>query len=232
MTTIFLVRHGQASFGSQNYDQLSTLGQRQGEVLGEYWSKIKFSFDAVYAGDMQRQQDTAHAVLAGMQRKDLPVQTLSCFNEYAFEPILRAYLPQIAQEKPELGPLLPNIYHDHKLFQTVFGLSIGKWLEDAPHGEAPFETWREFFDRCVDGLNRIAASGHKRVVVFTSGGVISVALRTALGLDDVTTFRQNWRIYNGSVHSFHRGHSELALLGFNNIAHLELAEQKELITYR
>ncbi len=105
-------------------------------------------------------------------------------------------------------------------------------MEDPPDGEAPFETWREFFDRCVDGLNRIAASGHKRVVVFTSGGVISVALRTALGLDDVTTFRQNWRIYNGSVHSFHRGHSELALLGFNNIAHLELAEQKELITYR
>jgi broad specificity phosphatase PhoE len=232
VTTIFLVRHGQASFGSQNYDQLSALGQHQSRVLGEYWSQIKFSFDAVYAGDMLRQQDTARAVLAGMQRKDLPIQTLPCFNEYAFEPILRAYLPQIAQEKPELGPLMPNIYSDHKLFQTVFGLALSKWLADAPHGNTPFESWRDFFDRCVDGLNQIAAAGHKRVVVFTSGGVISVALRTALGLDDVTTFRQNWRIYNGSVHSFHQGRSDLALLGFNNIAHLELTEQKELITYR
>lgn len=232
MTTIFLVRHGQASFGSQNYDQLSTLGQHQGQVLGEYWSRIKFSFDAVYAGDMTRQQDTAHAVLAGMQRTDLPVQTLSCFNEYAFEPILRAYLPQIAREQPELGKQMPNLYNDHKLFQTVFGLAIGKWLEDAPHDNTPFETWREFFDRCISGLNQVASSGHKRVVVFTSGGVISVALRTALGLDDVTTFRQNWRIYNGSVHSFHQGRSDLSLLGFNNIAHLELTERKELITYR
>lgn len=232
MTTIFLVRHGQASFGTQNYDQLSALGQRQGQVLGEYWSKIKFSFDAVYAGDMLRQQDTARATLAAMQRQDMPIQTLSCFNEYAFEPILRAYLPQIAQEKPELGALLPNIYNDHKLFQTVFGLSIAKWLEDAPHTETPFETWRVFFNRCIDGINQIASAGHKRVVVFTSGGVISVALRTALGLDDVTTFRQNWRIYNGSVHGFHKGRSDLALLGFNNIAHLELTEQKELITYR
>jgi len=232
VTTIFLVRHGQASFGSQNYDQLSALGQRQGQVLGEYWSKINFSFDAVYAGDMARQKDTAHAVLAGMQRKDLPVQPLSCFNEYAFEPILRAYLPQIANEKPELGQQMPNLYHDHKLFQTVFGLAINKWLEDAPHDNTPFESWRDFFDRCVNGLHQIASSGHKRIVVFTSGGVISVALRTALGLDDVTTFRQNWRIYNGSVHSFHRGRSDLSLLSFNNIAHLELTEQNELITYR
>lgn len=232
MTTIFLVRHGQASFGSQNYDQLSTLGQRQGQVLGEYWSKIKFSFDAVYAGDMLRQQDTARAALASMQREGLPIQTLSCFNEYAFEPILRAYLPLIGSENPDLAQQMPNIYSDHKLFQTVFGLAISKWLEDAPHGNAPFESWRTFFDRCVNGLNQIASAGHKRVVVFTSGGVISVALRTALGLDDVTTFRQNWRIYNGSVHSFHKGRSDLSLLSFNNIAHLELTEQKELITYR
>jgi broad specificity phosphatase PhoE len=232
VTTIFLVRHGQASFGSQNYDQLSTLGQCQGQVLGEYWSKIKFSFDAVYAGDMSRQQDTARAVLASMKRDDLPIQTLSCFNEYAFEPILRAYLPLIGRENPDLAQQMPNIYSDHKLFQTVFGLAIAKWLDDVPHGNAPFESWRDFFDRCVNGLNQIASAGHKRVVVFTSGGVISVALRTALGLDDVTTFRQNWRIYNGSVHSFHKGRTDLSLLSFNNIAHLELTEQKELITYR
>ena len=232
MTTIILVRHGQASFGSQNYDQLSALGQHQGRVLGEYWSQLKFSCDAVYSGDMARQQDTARAVLAGMQREDLPIQTLSCFNEYAFEPILRAYLPLIGSENPDLARQMPNIYSDHKLFQTVFGLAIAKWLEDAPHGNAPFESWRDFFDRCVNGFKQIAAAGHKRVVVFTSGGVISVALRTALGLDDVTTFRQNWRIYNGSVDSFHKGRSELSLLSFNNIAHLELTERPELITYR
>lgn len=232
MTTIYLVRHGQASFGHQNYDQLSALGQRQGQVLGEYWSQLKLSFDAVYAGDMARQQDTARATLAAMQRSDLPVQTLSCFNEYAFEPILRAYLPQIGKEMPELAQQMGDLYNNPKLFQTVFGLAITKWLDDAPHEHSPFESWREFFDRCVNGLNQIAAQGHKRVVVFTSGGVISVALRTALGLDDVTTFRQNWRIYNGSVHSFHKGRSDLALLGFNNIAHLELTEQKELITFR
>ena len=167
-----------------------------------------------------------------MQRKDLPVQTLDCFNEYAFEPILRAYLPQIAREHPDLGRQMANLYHDTRLFQNVFGMAINKWLDDAPHEHARFETWREFFDRCVHGLEQLASSGHQRIVVFTSGGVISVALRTALGLDDVTTFRQNWRIYNGSVHSFHKGRSGLALLGFNNIAHLELAEQKELITFR
>ena len=35
MGTLYLVRHGQASFGSANYDQLSALGQRQCRRLGE-----------------------------------------------------------------------------------------------------------------------------------------------------------------------------------------------------
>ncbi|MCH1491392.1 MAG: histidine phosphatase family protein, partial [Luminiphilus sp.] len=32
MASIYLIRHGQASFGSDNYDQLSPVGQRQADV--------------------------------------------------------------------------------------------------------------------------------------------------------------------------------------------------------
>ena len=34
MATIYLVRHGQASFGKENYDQLSPRGWEQGRILG------------------------------------------------------------------------------------------------------------------------------------------------------------------------------------------------------
>jgi broad specificity phosphatase PhoE len=232
MTNIILVRHGQASFGSQNYDQLSELGARQSRLLGEHWARLQWSFDAVYAGDMSRQQDTARHVLVGLQQPAMPVQVLHWFNEYEFEAIMRAYLPQIAQEKPALGLQHGGLYKNPKLFQAAFELAIAKWLSEHPHAHAPFESWRDFCGRCVAGLDEIAAAGHERVVVFTSGGVIAVALRMALGLSDATTFRQNWRIYNGSVHTFRKGRSGLTLLGFNNIAHLELSGQKELITFR
>jgi broad specificity phosphatase PhoE len=37
MGTLYLVRHGQASFGADDYDQLSPLGQQQTVRLGEYF---------------------------------------------------------------------------------------------------------------------------------------------------------------------------------------------------
>ena len=232
MTTIILVRHGQASFGSDHYDRLSEIGARQARVLGEHWARSGFTFDAAYAGDMSRQQDTARHALDTLQRADTPVQTQHWFNEYEFEAILRAYLPQVAREQPELGLQQGGLYKNPKQFQRIFELAIGKWLKAHPHEHDAFESWAEFCARCVNGLNKIADAGHERVVVFTSGGVIAVALREALGLSEEMTFRQNWRIYNGSVHVFRKGRSGLALLGYNNITHFELAGDKDLITFR
>lgn len=232
MTTLILVRHGQASFGSDNYDQLSALGAEQARLLGAHWSRSRFDFNAAYTGDMSRQRDTARHALAAMQRPDTPVLNQHWFNEYEFEAIMRAYLPQVAAEKPELGLHHGGLYKNPKLFQAAFELAITKWLSEHPHQHSPFESWKDFCARCVTGFNEIAATGLERVVVFTSGGVIAVALRTALGLSDAMTFRQNWRIYNGSVHSFRMSRSGLSLQGFNNIAHLELDGRKELVTFR
>jgi broad specificity phosphatase PhoE len=46
MGNIYLVRHGQASFGAENYDQLSTLGQQQSQRLGEYFAQKGIQFEA------------------------------------------------------------------------------------------------------------------------------------------------------------------------------------------
>ena len=55
MGTLYLVRHGQASFGSDDYDRLSPLGQRQSLRLGEHWRAHGLHFDAVYTGTLLRQ---------------------------------------------------------------------------------------------------------------------------------------------------------------------------------
>ena len=50
MGNLYLVRHGQASFGADDYDQLSELGQAQALRLGEYWRERGMKFDAIYTG--------------------------------------------------------------------------------------------------------------------------------------------------------------------------------------
>lgn len=232
MTTLILVRHGQASFGASNYDQLSETGARQSRALGQHWSRLGFAVDAAYSGDMSRQKATAAHALESLAGSTSTVQSHPAFNEYDFEAILRAYIPVVAREHPELGIAHGGLYQNPKLFQAAFEKAIDHWLKGTGHQHTPFESWREFVTRTVAGLREVAMPERQRVVVFTSGGVIAVALREALGLSDEMTFRQNWRIYNGSVHTFRMGRSGLSLLGFNNIAHLETTGDERLITFR
>ena len=80
MASIYLIRHGQASFGSDNYDQLSTLGQRQADVTGQFLSTIGLKVDAALAGTLSRQQETGARILAGLG-DPCELQTDDRFNE-------------------------------------------------------------------------------------------------------------------------------------------------------
>lgn len=63
MTTIYLVRHGQASFGKSNYDELSENGEAQATLLGQYFKQILKEQPYVVAGTMQRHEQTAKLAL-------------------------------------------------------------------------------------------------------------------------------------------------------------------------
>src|SRR5438067_5664441 len=63
MGAIYLIRHGQASYGAANYDQLSANGVEQGAVIGAELLRRKISFAAARSGTMSRQAKTAEPVL-------------------------------------------------------------------------------------------------------------------------------------------------------------------------
>jgi len=67
MTNVYLVRHGQASAGTSNYDRLSDRGIEQARLLGAYWKQCDFHVDAAYHGSLHRQQHTAELALAGIK---------------------------------------------------------------------------------------------------------------------------------------------------------------------
>lgn len=232
MTTLVLVRHAQASFGTHNYDQLSDVGMRQSRVLGAHWARLNTRWDACYSGEMQRQQDTARIALEQMEPGRAHALK-PCLNEYRANEVIRAYLPWVAQRHPEFALEPGQLITDRRRFQQFFEKVIDAWTRGEPHGHPDLEPWPAFLERVLGGLRELVTPGGKeRVVLFTSGGVITAALQKALSLDATTAFQMNWRIYNASQHVFRWGSRGLALVGFNNVTPLELERDAALLTFR
>lgn len=231
MSTLVLVRHGQASFGARNYDQLSPLGERQGELLGEHWQRCGLGFEAALCGTMQRQRVTAERALGVTGIDPATIHVDPAFNEYDHQGLIRAYLPVIAREHPDFQLQPQQLFSDPQVFQTFFNKVIDAWMNERPADGPIAETWAAFRARCMAGLTAAAVRG-ERVVAFTSGGVITAALQQALGLDDAVAQRLNWRIFNASVHVFSVGRGGLGLMGFNDVAHLQQLRDERLLTHR
>lgn len=232
MSVIYLIRHGQASFGQADYDRLSELGQRQARLTGEHLASLGLRLDAAYCGGQARQADTAAHALAALPQAPELIREPG-FDEYDSGAIIAALLPAMQAERPELARLAAGMYADRRAFQMVYEGAMRRWIEDRhPLGGA--ETWPRFQERTRQALDRVRAeNGRGRTVaVFTSGGPISAVMRMALGLDDAMALRLTWVIKNASVSAFFYDESRLTLTLFNSTAHLELAGLPGLITYR
>lgn len=237
MAVISLIRHGQASFGSSNYDCLSPIGHRQGRVLGEHFAALDQQFDVCIAGDMQRQQKTAEEAMAGMPGDVPSLLTNAAFNEYDSDGIFRAYMPAVLREDPELAGLLGSdpraMFRDKAVFQRAFVAVVDLWSGDAPHSTT-LESWADFTARVRRGLEYLGQEypGKAQVAVFTSGGAISIAMGLALGIPPREALMLSWGIANASITELYASANGLFVNGFNNFTHLKLARDSELITYR
>jgi broad specificity phosphatase PhoE len=231
MTRLYLIRHGQASFGADHYDRLSPRGERQALLLGQHLQRIAFRADAWLSGTLERQRATLAAMLQGWEAAPT-TDSLAAFNEYDHEAILGAYLPRVMEEMGLSPEQRGALFSDTRQFQLAFARVMQHWVDGSPHERAPFETWEAFQARLRESLERLARSGHERIVIVTSGGPIAFAVQAALGLTPEKTFALNWAIYNSSVTELRVRGGALMLSGFNGVAHLELAGDPSLLTYR
>ncbi len=118
MASIYVVRHGQASFGEENYDKLSTLGCRQAEVLGEYFRDCGIYFDATFSGDLQRQRKTAKLAIASQPGSDNhPIDTR--FNELNNEELYEDLGPENIANNPALTAIDDRALTSRKDYQNV-----------------------------------------------------------------------------------------------------------------
>ncbi|HYH94940.1 histidine phosphatase family protein [Hyalangium sp.] len=231
MTRLYLVRHGQASFGAGPYDRLSPLGERQSLLLGQHLQRIGLRADAWLSGTLDRQRSTLAGMLQGLEAPP-STEALASFNEYDHEAILSAYLPRVMKEMGFAPDQLNVLFTDNRQFQAAFVRVMRHWMDGAPHERAPFETWEAFQARLGESLEQLTRSHHERIVVVTSGGPIALAVQVALGLTPEKTFALNWAIYNASLTELRARRGTLMLSSFNTVAHLELAGDPSLLTYR
>lgn len=236
MSMIYLIRHGQASFGKEDYDQLSPLGKRQARLLAQHFLDTGFYPDAVYSGTMARQTGTAQEVLSAYRvaLRNVPrLEMLSGFNEYNTGAIVNALFPDMVKDDPSLNDDLPEMYVSKDSFKRVFEGAMLRWVTGA-FDTPEFESWEALKARVADSL-RLIMKRHgkgKTIAVFTSGGAIAASLAHVLGIPGEGAMYLNWQLLNTSITRFMYNEHRITLAGFNGIAHLELAGDPTLMTYR
>src|SRR5512136_646937 len=227
MSMIYMIRHGQASFGKEDYDRLSPLGKRQARILAQHLLDTGFQPDAVYSGTMARQTATAEEVLdlyRAANRKVPELEMLGSFNEYDTATIVKTLFPDMVKNDPSLNDELAKMYVSKESFKRVFEAAMLRWVTgefDTPE----IESWKALKARVAESLQlimKIHGRG-KTIAVFTSGGAISASIAYALGISGERAIRLNWQLVNSSVSRFMYNEERITLAGFNTIAHLELA---------
>ncbi|MBM3103761.1 histidine phosphatase family protein [Pseudomonas sp. P66] len=236
MGSIYLIRHGQASFGADDYDVLSPVGMRQSEALGQHLAQLGVRLDRCLAGNLRRQQDTARLTLQSMHDSGVQVpqlETDGAFNEFDADAVIRSLLPGLLPDEPEARHILRNGAQNRREFQRLFALLIQRW-HGGEHACEGCESWQVFVQRVEAGLQRVLsqASHGDNIAIFTSGGTITALLHRVIRITASQAFELNWQIINTSLSQLKFRGSEVALASFNNQAHVQLLKVPELITYR
>lgn len=159
MSTVYLVRHGQA--GTRDaYDSLSELGERQARLLGEHFISQGVRFTSAYAGSLTRQQQTAEQISAAYGEAGVgfpPVTVDPGWDEFDLGRVYREIAPLLAAEDPEFLQEYDEMREQVRVSQGAHGARIHrKWMpcdtkvvEAWLAGRYPYsgETWDQFRER-------------------------------------------------------------------------------------
>lgn len=181
MGALYLVRHGQASFGSGDYDRLSELGHVQGRLVGEDLAARGIRPDLVIHGGLRRQRETAEALVAGAgwaadagtatgTGSAPAVESDRRWAEYDADEVLSA--------ARDAGMVTGQGTLDHagdsdeakREFQRQLDAALGHWA-----GLDAFDSYRTDVEAALADVAERTGSGRTTVVV-SSAGTVSLAV--------------------------------------------------------
>ncbi|MBP6008967.1 MAG: histidine phosphatase family protein [Rhodoferax sp.] len=221
MGILYFVRHGQASFGADNYDQLSPLGERQSLQLGRYFAAKGLMFDAIHTGTLLRHEQTLAGINTGMGSSQ-PVKQWQGLNEYDPEAVIAAVHPLPLDKTGGREAYLQHF----KLLRS----GLMQWMLGSTQPKG-MPSWSDFTQGVLEVLDQIRDSGHERVLVITSGGPIACALGQVLATPPEATVELNMRLRNSSVTELSFSSKRFSLQTYNTLSHLDTAEFADWVTY-
>lgn len=224
MGTLYLVRHGQASFGSDNYDQLSDLGRLQCRRLGEYFASRRRHFEAVITGTLARHAQSWAAIAEGLgaAASAMAWRQLSALDEYDSAAVLATVHPQ-----PLAHPRSSEEYRHHF---RLLRQGLANWIDGsaAPLG---MPTFADFSAGIRRTLAEVCADHEGDVLIVSSGGPISHAVTQVLGAPPATTIELNFRVRNSAVTEFVFNPKRHQLQTFNTLPHLDDPAWAHAVTF-
>jgi len=221
MGILYLVRHGQASFGADDYDQLSDLGRRQSRQLGRHFASKGMTFDAVLSGTLRRHAQTLSGISEGL---GLPLHAVQWpgLDEYDSDAVIAAVHPEPLDRTPS-----PERYRQHfRLLRT----GLLQWMlgNTRPQG---MPSWQTFGQQVMDVLDHVRTGQAERVLLVSSGGPIASAIGHVLATPPEATVELNMRLRNTAVTEFAFTPKRHALLTYNTLPHLEQLDFAEWVSH-
>ena len=223
MGVLHLVRHGQASFGSDDYDRLSPTGELQALRLGEHWQALGQRFDAVYTGTLRRHGQTLQGIAQGLADPLPPTTVLPALNEYDSQALIEAIHPL-----PLPRPDTPERYRQH--FRLLCD-ALAQWMVGtiSPRGMPGWQDFSAGVREVLDTIRRQHAGA--QVLLVSSGGPISTAVAQVLGSMPEVGIALNMRIRNSAVSELSISARRLMLQTFNALPHLSAPADAVHITH-
>lgn len=222
MGTLYLVRHGQASFGADDYDQLSPRGHEQAVRLGAYWRERGLQFDAVLCGTLRRHAQTLQGIQQGLAGTPEPL-LMPGLNEYDSHALIHCVHPM-----PLPRPDTPELYKQH--FRLLCD-AMAQWMAGTI-SPAGMPCWDDFSGGVRAALDHVRRqhTGHN-VLLVSSGGPIAAAVGEVLCTPPEVTIALNMRIRNSAVTEFSISPKRLMLQTFNTLPHLDTPEHRGWATH-
>ena len=177
-----MVRHGQASAASADYDRLSPRGHAQAERLGGWLAHSGLRPARVVCGRMLRHRQTYDSIRAGASEVPWPEPEVDAgLDEFDHGAVLRCFVEQF--------PAHPTAATGGRLWQSqpdeivaLLRAALGAWSRCELDAGVP-EAWAVFRDRVRAAAQRLASDAGE-VLVVTSGGVMAQLAQAALEVPD------------------------------------------------
>lgn len=227
MGTLYLVRHGQASFGAADYDQLSALGARQCAALGAWLHARGKRFEGVIRGPLRRHAQSLEAITSTLP--DLPAAIeWPGLIEYDARAVVQA-LAGVQTDAPSV-PGMPGDAADQRLHFRLLRAGLLAWIEGRTQ-PAGMPAWRAFADGVAGALDLVRERFTGDVLLVASGGPIATAIVQVLDAPAAAMIDLNMRLRNSALSEFAFNARRHALTGYNALPHLDQPERAAWVTY-